>query len=136
MTSVLMITIFISLSIVSVILFLFGILRDDSDQKVVGIISIVIVGVLCWGMIGTTVIVDRGASVIPEEDIEIVKSENICFVIYEDKVYKYETKKEYSEIDSTTYFYYRYGYNMYGSKQDVEFLYTDDYSDIFPTKVN
>jgi hypothetical protein len=58
MTSVLMITIFISLSIVSVILFLFGILRDDSDQKVVGIISIVIVGVLCWGMIGTTVIVD------------------------------------------------------------------------------
>lgn len=70
-----------------------------------------------WLVLGFTVNIECVKYEIDKENIEIIKGDDICFVIINDtEKYEYTSYKDYCSINEDTKFYYDYCANMYGIK--------------------
>ena len=126
----------ILLALIGLIVLLRGIILDEEDWIGGGIITLIVVGLLGFGLIGGVVTLKKRSTIL---DAEVTRSEKS--IILEDygnsgKIYVFDKKIDFDIITDTTTFYYENGYNMYNLKTDHQTVYyVDDKNNICEGKI-
>lgn len=122
--------ILIFLTLLSLIYLIYAIKYTSKTYEEHFMVSILLLGfiiILGWGVIGTLLPVKSAESIVPIENIEIIRSKDVCFVIVNsNQVYTYYDKKSYSDIDTNLIFYYIKKYNIYNRQCMSIFTYKDE----------
>jgi hypothetical protein len=119
-----LISIFSLITAVIIALFVFSLIKEYELMSILtGIIGIFVIGIM-WVGYGVEA-VDREEEVLL--DAHYTKSDYIVYVESDGKnIAKFDSKKEYEEINDSTTFYMIKEYNMYGYNISNEVIYKNE----------
>ena len=117
--------ILIVISLLAVITWLLGIIFDKEDAKIGGVISLLFIALIGWGIIGNTMVVSSKLE--PAPIYEIIKGKHVCVVTAKsdlptDKKIKVYNGSDIDLINDSTEFLWNININMYGSETSRELI--------------
>jgi len=121
----------LAIAFIGAVILILGLINDDDDWISGGLISLVVIGLIGFFVIGCLVTFEKRSTKL---DVEITRSEKS--IILEDygnsgKMYIFDKKVDFDIITDTTTVYFEQGYNMYNAKTDHrKVYYIDDKNNI------
>jgi len=116
----------IIIGVIALGILIYGIIEDEDDYIAGGIISLIIIGLFGFGVVGGLITLETRDTIL---DVEMTRSNKS--IILEDygnagNIYIFDKKYDFDNISDTTTFYFKQGYNMYNVETETTHVYYID----------